>query len=370
MMLPDFKLERYLAAHEFTAPFLLSSSDCESLSIKELLAYEPAAATELENLWLGYTEAPGHPALRKQVTALYEKVSADQVLVHAGAEEAIFNFMNVVLSPGDHLVVHWPCYQSLFQVAASIGCEVTKWEADADRGWEVTSGQLEKLIRPNTKAVILNTPHNPTGFLMKAAVLREVAALVESRGAILFVDEVYRGLEYDERDRLPSACDLSPTAVSLGVMSKAYGLAGLRIGWVATRNQILLEKMTSYKDYTSICNSGPSELLATVALKHGVALVRRNREIIAANLKAADTLFSTYAHLLEWHRPKAGCIAFPKWKGKGTSAEFCRAVLESTGVLLADSSLFLGGERHFRLGFGRRNFAEGLGRLSDFLSAF
>jgi len=351
MRLPDFTLERYLAAHEFTAPYPLSSSDCESLSLRELLAFE----------------APGHPDLRHQIARLYQTVSADDVLVHAGAEEAIYNFMNVTLKAGDHVIVHWPCYQSLFQVAESLGCEVTRWEANADRGWELDLEALRKAFRPHTKVVVINTPHNPTGYLMKRPLLEAAATLAEQYGATLFVDEVYRGLEYAAAEKLPAGADLSETAVSLGVMSKAYGLAGLRIGWVATRDSSLLKKLAHFKDYTSICNSAPSEFLATLALKHGDAIIGRNRKIIAENLTAADGLFADFPAHLDWHRPTAGCIAFPKWKGQGSSPEFCGRVLKETGVLLADSSLFNAGERHFRLGFGRRNFAEGLARLADFL---
>lgn len=368
MRLPPFVLERYLVEHEFSAPYVMCASDCESYSLGELLDFEPGAREKFEKLWLGYTEAPGHPELRRSVAALYGTIAPANVLTFAGAEEAIFAFMNVALGPEDHVVVHWPCYQSLFQVAETIGCEVSRWEADAENGWRLDIGALRKTLQPNTKAVILNSPHNPTGYLMDRAELEEVARVVERHGAVLFVDEVYKGLEYEPASVLPSGCDLSESAVSLGVMSKSLGLAGLRIGWVASRNQALLDRMASYKDYLSICNSAPSEFLATLALGHKDRILERNRRLIAKNLALLSAFFRDHEDKFEWARPRAGCIVFPKWKG-GSTDEFCDSVRAKSGVLLAPSSKFAFGERHFRVGFGRRNFPAALGELRKYLES-
>ncbi len=366
MRLPPFILERYLAEREFVAPLVLCASDCESRSLSEILDLEPGSREKFEMLWLGYTEAPGHPELRKGIASLYETIRPQNVLTFAGAEEAIFTFMNVVLGKGDHAIIHWPCYQSLFQVAESAGCEITRWEADPDDGWRLSLDALKQSLRPNTKAVILNSPHNPTGYLMKPQEIREVARVVENHGAILFVDEVYKGLEYDPGSALTSGCDLAPSAVTLGVMSKSLGLAGLRIGWLATRNTALLEKLASYKDYTSICNSAPSEFLATIAIRHKGEILNRNRGLIADNLGLLDAFFSDHADSLSWVRPKAGCIIFPKWK-KGSTDRLCESVLKETGVLLAPSSKFAFGDSHFRIGYGRRNFPAALAAFRGYL---
>ncbi len=367
MKIPAFDLERYFAQHEFTAPYLLCSSDCQSLGLKDLLAMETGSAEKLGDLWLGYTEAPGHPELRREIASLYSGIDATDVLVHAGAQEAIFNFMNVALSPQDHIIVHAPCYQSLFQVAQSIGCEISFWNANADDGWNLDCKELQSLFRKNTKVVVLNSPHNPTGYLMDKEKYAKVIRLTEQHGVTLFMDEVYKGLEYDEAKALPSACEVSPHGVSLGVMSKSFGLAGLRIGWVATQNKKILNEMASFKDYTSLCNSAPSEFLAGVAIRQQKKIIARNRQIIQTNLALLDPFFDEFNNLVEWNRPKAGCIAFPKWKGKGSSDEFCQRVLKGSGVLLAPSSRFSAGDQHFRIGFGRKNFSEGLTRLATTL---
>jgi aspartate/methionine/tyrosine aminotransferase len=237
MKMEPFKLERYFAKHEFSAPYLLCTSDCESMALEELLAMEPDADEKFKSLWLGYTESLGHPELRRAIASLYEKIISDQVLVHAGAEEAIFSFMNVALQPGDQVVVHAPYYQSLGEVARSAGAEVAEWRGEPENGWQLDIGCLKQALTDRTRVVVVNLPHNPTGYLPESGFVHELAALSDRHGFVIFADEVYRGLELNPSDRLPALADLNDRAVSLGVMSKTYGLAGLRIGWIATRTR-------------------------------------------------------------------------------------------------------------------------------------
>lgn len=322
MRLEPFKLERYFAKHEFSAPYLLCSSDCESMELRDILALEPGAAERFSSLWLGYTESLGDPGLRQAITKLYAGVAADQIIVHAGAEEAIFNFMNIALDPGDHVIVHAPYYQSLGEVARSIGAEVSEWRGDPAHGWELDLEVCKSILTSRTKVVVVNFPHNPTGFLPKLEFVRELSELSERHGFIIFSDEVYRGLELDPSDRLPALADMNERAVSLGVMSKTFGLAGLRIGWIATRNHRIFTELAAFKDYTSICNSAPSEFLATLALQKAEVIVERNLQIIRKNLDHLDAFFQFHADLFDWYRPKAGPIAFPALL-KGPVYKFC-----------------------------------------------
>lgn len=369
MRIEPFSLERFFAAHEFTVPHLLCASDCESITIGELMSWEPHAREDFDNLSLGYTESKGNPELRSSIADIYQTIKAEDVLVHNGAEEAIYTFMNSQLTKDDHVIVHWPCYESLFRVAESIGCEVTKWQADAKEGWELDVGLLKKAIKKNTKLVVINSPHNPTGYLMSKEKLSEIVALLAPKQIFLFCDEVYRGLEHDPKDRKPAACDVYENGISLGVMSKAYGLAGLRVGWVATKNARVLEEMAQFKDYTTICNSAPSEFIACVALKHADKLVQRNLKIISGNLTLLDKFFADYSHRFAWHRPQAGCIGFPEVISGIDSDEFCEKALKASGVLLAPSSRFNYGNKHFRIGFGRDPFRRGLTALSQWLDS-
>jgi aspartate/methionine/tyrosine aminotransferase len=367
MKISPFLLERYFASHEFNVRYLLCASDCESLSIGELLALEPGAEERLARQRLGYTESPGGHGLRQAIAGLYEGLGPEQVLVHGGAEEAIFLFMHAALEAGDRLVVQTPCYQSLAEVARSIGCSVDPWPLREEQGWAPDLEELRRLLRRRTRAIVVNSPHNPTGFQMPAEMFREVVRLVEERGLLLFSDEVYRESEYLEQDRLPAACQLSPACVSLGVMSKSYGLAGLRIGWLAARDLRLLEAVAGLKDYTTICSPAPSEFLAELALRHRRTLLHRNLQILAANLRLLDGFFERQTGLFAWCRPRAGPVAFPHLEGEAVES-FCDRLRERAGVLLLPGSVFGDRGNHFRVGFGRANFPEGLERLEEALA--
>jgi len=363
-----FQLERYFAKYEFNTNYLLSSSDCQSLSIRDLLALEDEAEKAFKDHWLGYTESAGSPTLRNEICQLYETLTPKHILVHSGAEEAIFTLMQAALKPGDHLIVHWPCYQSLFEIAISLGCQVSRWEAREEDHWQLDPKELERMIRPNSRMVVINNPHNPTGYLMTRETYQETWEITTSRGLLLFSDEVYRESEYDPADRLPAACDLGEDGISLGVMSKSYGLAGLRIGWIATQNDPLRERISRIKDYTTICSSAPSEFLAELALRHRAQLLERNLGIIKHNLTVLDTFFKAHQTLFRWVKPKAGPIAFPKLL-KGNVDEFCRQLVTQADVLLLPGSVFDHPGNHFRIGYGRTNLPEALERLETFLQS-
>ncbi len=366
MLIEPFKLERYFAQHEFSAPYLLACSDCESLTVGELLQMEPGADKAFNELWLGYTESRGHPHLREKIAALYTGIEPDQVLVHTGAEEALFIFMQVALQKGDHVIVHYPCYQSLAAVARAIGCDVTLWKTRAADNWALDLGFVKKHLRATTRLVIVNCPHNPTGHLMPRADFQDLVSLSGQHGFTIFSDEVYRFLEYDPQDRLPAICEIDDRGVSLGVMSKSFGLAGLRIGWIATHDRELLKAQAAYKDYTTICNSAPSEYLSIVALSHKDRLLERSLTLIRRNLALIEAFFGRHSDRFEWHTPKAGPIAFPRWK-QGDVESFCRKVRERAGVLLLPGTVYDPGSSHFRIGFGRANLAQGLARLEECL---
>ena len=369
MNLPPFKLERFFAKYEFNTQYLLCSSDCESMSVAELLALDADQADaeqKLQQLWLGYTESPGSPALRAEICKLYETVQPEDILVHAGAEEAIFLFMFAAFQEYDHVIVHSPGYQSLAEVARAAGCDVSPWRAREENGWALDLDELRHLMRTNTRAIILNTPHNPTGDLMSREDYEAVHRFAQEKNLLIFSDEVYRESEYDPAMRLPAGCEYGEHAVSLGVTSKTYGLAGLRIGWIATKNRRIYEKMASLKDYTTICNSAPSEFLAEVAMRNRQKLVDRNMGIIKANLSIMDDFFARHTDLFAWVRPRAGSMAFPRYLGRDVE-EFCDELVKKAGVLLLPGSVYDDARNHLRLGLGRKNLPEAVQKLEEFL---
>ena len=366
MNLPPFKLERYFAKYEFSTKYLLCSSDCESMPVASLLALEEGAAERLQQVWLGYTESQGSPALRAEICKLYETIHPEDVLVHSGAQEAILLFMFTAFQEHDHVIVHSPGYQSLAEAARAAGCDVSPWQAHEETGWSLDLDELRRLLRTNTKAIVVNTPHNPTGYLMPREDYETVHRFAQEHDLLLFSDEVYRESEYDPAARLPAGCDFGEHAISLGVTSKTYGLAGLRIGWVATRNRKIYEKMASLKDYTTICNSAPSEFLAEVAMRNRSRLVERNLGIIRTNLTVLDDFFARHADLFSWVRPRAGSMAFPRYLG-GEVEEFCDELVNTAGVLLLPGSVYDDVHNHFRLGLGRKNLPQAVEKLEEFL---
>lgn len=367
MNLTPFKLERYFAKYEFSAEYLLCSSDCEAMSIADLLAMESGAAEKFQHIWLGYTESQGHPALRNEISKLYESIRPEEVLVHTGAEEAIFLFMIATLKENDHVIIHAPHYQSLSEVAKGIGCYISLCWAREEDGWALDLDELRHLLRSSTKAIIINTPHNPTGYLMSHRDFEAVNQFAQEKNLLLFSDEVYRESEFDPALRLSAACDMGEHAVSLGVTSKTYGLAGLRIGWIATKNKKIYERMASLKDYTTICNSAPSEFLAEIALRNRRKLIDRNLGIIKTNLAMVDELFDRHPSLFTWVRPIAGSMGFPKYL-KGNIDDFCDTLVKQAGVLLLPGTMYDDSRNHFRIGLGRKNLPQAVERLEQYLS--
>jgi aspartate/methionine/tyrosine aminotransferase len=367
----DFALERYFARWEFAVDHLLCASDVEGMAMAEVLAL---ADDESHRLWdgltLGYTESTGHPLLRREIAALYDGLTPDDVLVFAGAEEAIFCLANVSLGPGDHAIVTWPGYQSLYEVARATGAEVALHELREAAGWALDLDHLRRQVTPSTRLIVANLPHNPTGMLPDRATFDGLVALAAETGAHLLVDEVYRYLEADPSDRLPAAAEVLPRGVSLGVMSKSFAMAGLRIGWLATRDRALLARCAAFKDYTTICSSAPSEILALIGLRARDAVLARSRSIVSANLARLDTFFDEWADRFTWVRPQAGSIGFPRLTVPGVSIDdWSEGLVETEGVLLLPGSQFGFGGNHFRLGFGRTDLPAALERLEAYATA-
>lgn len=365
----DFGLEVFFSQWEFTAEHHMTASDMESLAVSDLLGMaSDDDRAGFEALWLGYTETWGAPDLRAEIASSYETMEAGNVLCLAGAGEGIYAVSRVLLNADDHVLVPAPNYQSAETVPLSI-CEVTglplrravsspsNSEADPPE-WRLDLDDLKAALRPNTKLISLNFPHNPTGMLMPHEDLQALVALCRAKGIYIFSDEVYRGVELNTAHRLPQIADIYEKGISLGVMSKAYGLPGLRLGWIASQDLELLQKVERYKHYLSICNSGPSERLSLIALKALARILERNRAILRENVALLQRLLDDFPGLVEFRPPLGGCVAFPKFIGPGGGEKFCRLLIEDSGVLLLPSSIYVSEiadtpQDHFRIGLGR-----------------
>lgn len=364
----EFALERFFAKHEFSVRHVLGASDVEGMHMAEVIALADAESRRLwDELKLNYTESTGHPLLRAEIAALYEGLAADDVLTFAGAEEAIFVLMNAALTPGDHVVAVWPAYQSLHEVARALGAEVTPI-ALRPTDWSLDVDQLVDAIRPNTRMVIINFPHNPTGAHISTAALERIVDVCRERGILLFSDEVYRFLERDGAELLPAAASLYDNAVSLGVMSKTFALAGVRIGWIATRNRELLRKSMTVKDYTTICSSAPSEILSLIALRAKERIVERSRSIIDANLPALRAFMQRHAAHLSWTPPRAGSTCFPRFRSDVDAERAAELFIDRAGVAIVPGGRFQYDRAHFRVGLGRVDMAEALERIDPLIA--
>ncbi|MEM9007770.1 MAG: aminotransferase class I/II-fold pyridoxal phosphate-dependent enzyme [Cyanobacteria bacterium P01_F01_bin.86] len=367
MKLRPFRIEEYYAKYEFSVQYMLSSSDAQSRQLVDLFEWEPTARERLDTLWLGYTEAPGARYLRETIATLYQKISADDVLVTAAAEEAIFITYQALINREDHVIVETPCYESALELARSTGATVSEWARYFEDGWVNDFESLMKLIRPNTRFIYINTPSNPTGTLMDKEVFIQLMALAEEQGIIVFCDEVYRELEHDPAMRLPAAADLYSNAISLGSMSKSYGLPGLRTGWLVCRNPEIIKKLLSFKFYTSICNSAPSEFMSDLALRHRDKLLKRNLDILHHNLPLMKDFIAKYADIFSWVEPQASPIGFPRVNIAADVMHWCEKIAHEIGVLLLPGSVY-DRPKHIRLSYGRSDMPEALHRFDTYLS--
>jgi aspartate/methionine/tyrosine aminotransferase len=363
--LPDFRLESHFSKWEFTARFNLAASDAEAVGLRELLALaSPEDRATFEDMRLGYTQTFGAPDLRAAIASTYERRTPEEILCFAGAEEGLYVAMQVLLGPGDHAIVVTPNYQAAETVPLSL-CAVSGVPLESQDNWSLDIDRVAAAIRPQTRLVSINFPHNPTGKNLERDRFDRLVELCRRHGLWLFSDEVYRPLGPEGAVHLPQVADVYERGVSLAVMSKAYGLAGLRIGWLASADRGFLQRCERFKHYLSICNSGPSERLALIALKAREKILARNRAIVSANLTQLDAFFAAYPGLFAWSRPDGGCVGYPRYLGKDGADAFAHRLVEKAGVLVLPSGLYrseLGPTPmdHFRIGFGRRGLEQGL----------
>jgi len=367
----NFALETFFSTWEFSARFHMTASDAQSLSVGELLDLAGLPQNTLSDLHLGYTETWGAPDLREAISETYETMKPENILCFAGAEEGVYAAMRVLLSRDDHAIVIVPNYQAAETLPLEI-CTVTGVGLNPDQNWHLNIDDIRKAIRPNTKLISVCFPNNPTGHIIPKDDYAELIKICREHDLYLFSDEVYRGVELDPNKRITQAADAYEKGLSLNVMSKAYGLPGLRIGWIACADSAVLDQLEKYKHYLSICNSAPSERLAVIALGVREKLLERSRALMHRNVKKLDEFFGDYPDIFDWQHPDGSCIGFPRFKGRGGVEAFCKDLVEEEGVLLLPASIYrselmTAPVDRFRIGFGRENIDEGLAAFRKFM---
>jgi aspartate/methionine/tyrosine aminotransferase len=370
--LPEFKLETHFSKWEFKAKHHMTASDAESMSLADLLELATFEQRQsFENLWLGYTETFGAPDLRQAIADIYEHQAVENVLCFAGASEGIYAANKVLLDPASHAIAITPNYQSHESLPLAI-CDTTGVPLDPDDNWSLDIDRIAASIKPNTKLLTINFPHNPTGAILPNDRLNALIELCRKHGIYIFSDEIFKGLGRTGTTHMPYIADVYERGLSLNVVSKAYGLPGLRIGWIACADTQLLSKLERTKHYLSICNSAPSERLALIAISNRKRIVARNCQIIDDNLVKLNSFFQKHEELFDWQVSDGSCMAFPRYKGNDGVEKFTQQLLEKVGVLLLPSSLYtsdLGPTPldRFRIGFGRRKIEAGISAMEQYL---
>jgi aspartate/methionine/tyrosine aminotransferase len=308
-------------------------------------------AGDLDDLVLEYAHHSGHRELRGLLAADVPGARPDDILLTAGAASALFIVATSLLEPGDHLVVERPNYGTNIETPRAIGCDVGLLDLSFDDGWAVDPERIAALMTPRTKLVSITCPHNPTGAVVSEAALRAVVTLVEERGCRLLVDETYREMTYGPM--LPPAASLSVRAISVSSLSKTYGLPGLRIGWLVTRDPALMETFLAAKEQISITNSVVDEALALRAVHMRPAWLPTIRTRIAAGLDLTRE-WMLGRDDLEWVEPAGGVTCFPRFRPDVAVDvdRFYRVLNEEHGTYVGPGHWFEQSRRHMRIGFG------------------
>ena len=370
MKIKDFWTESYFDQYEFSVRYQLCNSDCESISVGELLTFSGSSAEEFNQLNLGYTPASGDLLLRDNIAAQYSDIVADDVVVLGSPVEGIFLAAHALLEKGDEVIVMTPAYDALLNVFEFVvGNEnVKNWNLDkCSQGWQPSLADLETLITPRTKLLVTNFPHNPTGYLPTLSFQKELCELVRETGVTLFCDEMYFGLVHAPAVEIPPINNVLPEAISLCGLSKTLGLPGLRSGWLIVKNEKLRRQLVNWKHYTSLCPSAPSQFLANLALKALPQIKNRNLGIIQQNLNFADEFFRKHSDSFQWNRPSGGSTALVQWKVPSVS-ELAHELAAKNEILILPT-LGLGmDDHHFRIGLGRKGFEKALSKFDEWLT--
>ena len=359
MKFPEYKLASYQAQSSLQTRYAMGGSAPAAMSLQELLSMaSDEERVQWENFSLGYTPSKGSEDIREAIAGLYPGLSADNILVTAGALEAITIAYHAVLGKEDNVQVITPVFEPLAIVAESIGAKVSRVSmSKSSERWQLDLDNWLDALLPTTKMVTLNFPHNPTGAMISQLQQQVVIDSCRDYGCWLFSDEVFRGLEYDSRNHLPPVASVYEKGISLGVMSKAFGLGGVRVGWIACQDKKLLVRMQEIKSFLSICNGRADEILSQIAINHADDILENNRALLANNLSLIHQHMDEVADLICWYQPQAGCVAFPKiLTGFDSGRSLADSLLQNSGVNVVPGDCFLQGEQHFRVGFGQKNF--------------
>lgn len=370
MDIKTFKVERWMNDYEEKCTYNLAETCIDSLTIRELLQLSGEDAAEymvkLADTRLTYSHIFGSPGLLEGIASLYENIGQEHIIPTHGAIGANHLAISTIISPGDNMLSVLPTYQQHYSIPESIGAEVRIISLNLDNHFLPDMEQLKNLVDENTKLITLNSPNNPSGSLIPAGQMKEIVKIAESVGAYVLCDEVYRGISEDG-SYMPSIVDFSEKGISVCSMSKTFSMAGVRLGWIATRNEELLERCKERRDYDTISCGVIDDKLAALALKHKDKILARNRQIVLHNRKILDDWVNATPEVY-YQKPEAGTTALVYYRKDMPSYELCVKLLERKGVLFTPGECFeMEGAVRIGYAFDSKLLKQGLDLFTEFL---
>ena len=372
MKIKPFAVEEWMNAWEDGATYNIAETCVDSVSLDELLAMSGEdKQVFLDTLCarrLTYGSITGAPAFKQGICRLYRSLDSAHVIPTHGAAGANHHVFLSLIGPGDHVVSVMPTYQQLYSIPESLGAKVDVLHLLREDGYLPDVQALRRLVTPGTKMICINNPNNPTGALMSRDVLMEIVAIAESVGAWVLCDEVYRHLTQADTWS-ESIVDLYEKGISVSSMSKVFSLAGLRLGWIATRDDAAIRACLSQRDYNLISCGMLDEAVAALALKHGDKLLARNRAIVRENLALLDAWVAGERHV-SYVKPQAGTTALIYYDLDIPSYTFCEELYQQTGAFVTPGDCFEE-PKCFRIGYAcdAQTLRQGLQAVSTYLKS-
>ena len=337
-------LEEWFDKYQYAVKYDIGESAVKYMTFGQL-------GLNIDDLPIRYGYHHGRPDLRACLAEQYPGLSASNVIVTSGGSEAIFLICAALLKPGDHVIIEHPNYPSLYEIPRSLNCEVDFLELTFENDYKPDLKQLDLLVTPRTKLISLTHPNNPTGSMISRDILDELIQWVEAHNLILLFDETYREMAFTEM--LPPAATLSQNVISISSMSKCYGLPGIRIGWMVTQNQQVLDNVLNAREQVTITNNAIGEEIALQVLKQKEKYLQKARTNILANRQIVTTWMEQQEDF-EWIFPEAGVVSMPRLSldVKVDPEKLYRRLAEEYKTFVIPGRCFEVDNRYFRLGFG------------------
>lgn len=373
--LVEYVLPAHIAFSRELAPYTkhnISDSTGQALTLAQLCEYSNRDITQTR---LQYAPIKGDIKLRAEIIKFHQglnshqqNLNANHAITFSGAQEALSAIYQSVLRPGDEVVVVTPSYPSLVIMAKSLGAKVREIKLQPNKAWQVNIEDFTSVINSKTRLIVLNSPHNPTGSVIDSTLAEQILQLAKKYQCYLLSDDVSQASHYGSINIAHRYLDYQNSIV-VGVMSKSFGLAGIRIGWAVTPNKALLENVMAIKSRNSICCSVTDEHLALIALENKEPILAENNRVIVENIALFTTFVSQFSEHLSWCPPQGGILALVEVKNIHSITDWSTALAKNTGILALPSKLFGLSGNYFRLGLGQKNFRQILSKFGEYLSA-